>query len=407
MSSSYLTDSIRGSSQMERIETTVSKTKKFIPSSPFEPPSRKFYLSTGGFNQEKEFEKKAENSVLLYRESDIISKFLSKNFIDEKNKDQTASIDKDTLNELMRILQKYPKDRSQKELMSVYPFVKNITFLNQHMGDTNLADLPEESLRLICEQMQFKFHPKNDIVCYYGDPGKYFYIMLDGEVDVLIPTNKMNFLNKNPTMQHDKSPNLSAADRRASARSKFISKMSYNLSMMTSKKVELDSKLIENYREQADFWLNIMEQLGFKEMNEEVSEVLYEMIVKSHSHSPKKYSKISGVESQYKAMIKIIQKGLQQQFGRIPPARLKRIQFDIQEQLSMHVKVTTLVKGQCFGEQALLNRNNLRQATVRCNTDCYFGTLQMSSFNLTIAMIQKNIINNKVKLIRNSNAFKN
>ena len=42
----------------------------------------------------------------------------------------------------------------------------------------------------------------------------------------------------------------------------------------------------------------------------------------------------------------------------------------------------------CFGEGALLNQSKTRQATIRCDTDCYMGTLSQESFNQTVAIVQ-------------------
>lgn len=38
--------------------------------------------------------------------------------------------------------------------------------------------------------MHFVFKKKNEKVCYYGDKGDLFYIILQGEVAVILPTEE-------------------------------------------------------------------------------------------------------------------------------------------------------------------------------------------------------------------------
>ena len=61
-----------------------------------------------------------------------------------------------------------------------------------------------------------------------------------------------------------------------------------------------------------------------------------------------------------------------------------------------------MTTGSCFGEGALLNQSKTRQATIRCETACYFGTLSQESFKMTVQIMQQNIINKKIDFIMNS-----
>ena len=62
-------------------------------------------------------------------------------------------------------------------------------------------------------------------------------------------------------------------------------------------------------------------------------------------------------------------------------------------------EVARLQSGMCFGEAALMNLNNRRLATIRCVQDCYLGTLTKRNFNLTLAKIERNIVDRKVDFI--------
>lgn len=83
------------------------------------------------------------------------------------------------------MLQKFPKDRTKEDIDVIYPYAKHIKLFNQQVQDVAMS---EESIKIICEQMQFKLHHRDDVVFYYGDKGALFYVILQGDVDVLIPS---------------------------------------------------------------------------------------------------------------------------------------------------------------------------------------------------------------------------
>ena len=79
--------------------------------------------------------------------------------------------------------------------------------------------------------------------------------------------------------------------------------------------------------------------------------------------------------------------------------------FKIQNFIANMPKYTILKSGDCFGEGALLNSSKTRQATIRCETDCYFGILSQDSFKTTVALIQQSLVSKKVDLIMSCQHF--
>ena len=79
------------------------------------------------------------------------------------------------VNKAVRILMKNPKERTQSDIEYIMPYAKNIKLFNDNEDH---GSMKEESISLICEQMQFKFHKPGEFVFHYGDEGSLFYIIL-------------------------------------------------------------------------------------------------------------------------------------------------------------------------------------------------------------------------------------
>lgn len=58
------------------------------------------------------------------------------------------------------------------------------------------------------------------------------------------------------------------------------------------------------------------------------------------------------------------------------------------EQYEWFVNVAILVSGNSFGELALIN-DEVRKATIKCATDCYFATLDKSDYNNILGKIEQ------------------
>lgn len=116
--------------------------------------------------------------------------------------------------------------------------------------------------------------------------------------------------------------------------------------------------------------------------------------------SEKEYLKNCSPEAQRTAMLGIVKEFIHEQKGQeIPEERLAVIKNHIKFLTVNNQEVARLSSGMCFGEAALMNHNNKRLATIRCINDCYLGTLSKRNFNLTLAKIERNLIDRKVDFI--------
>ena len=52
------------------------------------------------------------------------------------------------------------------------------------------------------------------------------------------------------------------------------------------------------------------------------------------------------------------------------------------------MKVKDYYNGDSFGEMALLKADCLRNASIKCETDCLFASLNRSNFNKTLKLIE-------------------
>lgn len=80
----------------------------------------------------------------------------------------------------MKILNKPNKGKSDEDLAELVPIIKTIQFFKDR--DIKDADYPE-----IISSMNYEFCPAGHDVFEYGSYGEKFYIILQGEVKVIIP----------------------------------------------------------------------------------------------------------------------------------------------------------------------------------------------------------------------------
>ena len=91
------------------------------------------------------------------------------------------------MKELRRALKKHPKKRTDHDLKAIVPYAKNISLFNDSYEDADM--MSDECLKIMCMQMQGQQFKAGECVFYYGDQGNLFYIIFQGEVSVLVPSN--------------------------------------------------------------------------------------------------------------------------------------------------------------------------------------------------------------------------
>lgn len=87
----------------------------------------------------------------------------------------------------MKVLKKHPKKRTENDIKTIVPYAKNISLFNDTQEGTDM--MSEECIKIMCTQMQAQQFKAGECVFHYGDVGNLFYIILKGEVSVLVPSN--------------------------------------------------------------------------------------------------------------------------------------------------------------------------------------------------------------------------
>ena len=85
---------------------------------------------------------------------------------------------------MIKVLQIPPKKRKPEKLSRLIPFVKEIDFFkNNGLKDAAIT----ETLSL----MTYKEKGVDEFVIEYGTYGQEFYVILEGECEVMVPDNNM------------------------------------------------------------------------------------------------------------------------------------------------------------------------------------------------------------------------
>ena len=127
----------------------------------------------------------------------------------------------------------------------------------------------------------------------------------------------------------------------------------------------------------------MLHDLGFNSNDKDVLHIMHSLIVQSKYVDYDQYLQISSVDNQKKEILKLIEKIMLERDKKIDEKKMKTISHQLQFLDSKMAKVATLTDGMCFGEAALITTEP-RNATIKCLTDCYLGTLSKESYDQTI-----------------------
>ncbi len=84
---------------------------------------------------------------------------------------------------MISILKKNPESRTDKNLDTLVPIVKEIEFFRVNQIDTrHMVD--------VCTELKYELSPDGEFVFYQGDYGDKFYVILKGKVQVLVNNNE-------------------------------------------------------------------------------------------------------------------------------------------------------------------------------------------------------------------------
>ena len=89
---------------------------------------------------------------------------------------------------MLHCLKKNPENRHEKDLNLIVPFIKENSFFKRRK-------IQMKHLTEVCSELRYEYHPANEFVFHQGDYGDKFYVILKGEVQVLVNNN--DYIKKN------------------------------------------------------------------------------------------------------------------------------------------------------------------------------------------------------------------
>jgi hypothetical protein len=90
---------------------------------------------------------------------------------------------------LLRVLSKPPSQRSQSDKNQLNLMLKAVSFFVE-------MKLDQDDLSQISRSAVYKYYDKGNYVCYQGDIGETFYIVLNGTVSIQRPNDRFSSLKK-------------------------------------------------------------------------------------------------------------------------------------------------------------------------------------------------------------------
>ena len=269
--------------------------------------------------------KNEESLYILLKSKEENSYFINKTFKD-----------KNILNIIKIIIQKEEKDNKDKYILVLFlknlPHILDNISLSKYSMDSLISLLINIGINLKTiefEEGVFLFH--------IDDIGKEFYIILSGEVSVLLPKFYKVQMNESEYLSH----------------LIFLLKLNEKrLFINTLKKNNKIFSITELFvKEKAKKYIDIP--------NPKIPLDIY----------------LSYLNGEKKVNIK---------------EKIKTSTHNVKEvNICGYYKITELKEGNCFGEVALKNENSLRTASVFTNTLCSFAFLDVENYNMTLKNIQR------------------
>lgn len=298
----------------------------------------------------------------------------------------------------MGFLSRHSKDKNDLKLISAYLFLmKNFTKIFAEIEDSQLTN----QVLTISKHLGYERMDKNKVLMRFGEKGIKAYIMLSGNIDILIKTTKkMKVSEKNYIL--------------------------YIGTLVRYKEYGLLNLVInENYQK---YPLEIDDDI-----NDEPN-VLYQLNQKNTSFRHKDKAKIikasqllnmfndevGAINSTNKKKEKDLLNNVTttdyinrlnvcqdvskstNKYGSFSPDEIDAIDVVI----FSYMKVASLTTGALFGEIALSDPAALRTATIITTSDCFFGTLNKTTYNQSLKICKEKIFQATLGFIVSIKLFK-
>ena len=323
------------------------------------------------------------------------------------------------------------ENRNKNDVLIIRYFLFQYPALLDSMNLGSRYYETKEILNKIAIHLKKEEIKKNNVVFYNGQIGKTFYIILEGEVSVLLPTEYsanitmdkyleyLNFLKElkdYELLRLSFESNKNLLDKYDYEMDKKLKNFDYCLDKVipnNNKKEEIDPEIYmnkyifkdkENDKNEIDN-INNIKEIEIKNINESNIKQNKE---ENQDNSFNDYSSLyennnNNSDNSNISNYSIEQKNIQSSFEikRILPKKVKTHNFSLWK----YVEITKLGKGKCFGEIALQNSKNRRTATIIALDDCLFGILEKDEYLLFVKETMEKIRRNNIERLLNSKLF--
>ena len=330
------------------IENKVTKNKKHFYRRKTNSNCQLLDFSNILLNKKKVVDKIIDENTLyiLLKTQGDNTYFLNKIFREEN-----------TLYIIKKIINKKEKDDIDKYILVT--FLKSLSHV---MDNISLTKYPMESLLAllinICINLKIVEFDEGTFLFRIDDIGKEFYIILSGEVQVLLP----KFYKVEMTEQEYINHLIFLYIYNERHLFLYTLKQNNKIFAMTESIIKEKIKrliIIENDKINLDLYLSYLSGEKFVPN--------YEGIKKGNKKEYNKKKEIS---------------------------------------ICGYYKITELKEGNCFGEVALKNENSLRTASIFTNTKCSFAFLDVEHYNKTMKNIQKKTKMENIEFLLSTGIFK-
>ena len=279
-------------------------------------------------------------------------------------------------------------NRNQTELFILKVFLKtlkNFTSLMSTMAIDIDSLLMNVAFYLKCERIK-----KGNAVFKYGDKGNKYYVILRGSASVLLPKEtkvslslfdyikmiiRLVIVRENELLVRTVNSNKGAYNISVEEIKKFVKKG------LKDDEIDMDSNGVDIGQSVLDSFDNYDKNKFYVHMN-----------------------KISDMYKTFKAKNKKGANTVDDYISLSFPSDMNEIVTELHVEtkellLYSYYEVVLLNKGDAFGEIALTSKTAKRTATIICDEETVFGTLQRDAYNLSIRDIQSKIRRGNVKFL--------
>ena len=269
------------------------------------------------------------------------------------------------LEKCIKELNKSNKNRNQEiiidYLKTLVPFMNLVNEKNEYST---------EIINKISKIMTYQKNIKNDLIIQYGDKGNDFYIILKGNINILVPKYSLYYMDEEEFILH------LLKLRKYNQNELIIQCLRCNALIFAIPTERLDDLILDLQKKKSNYYL-------YKKTIINKAKEVYEYINKKEN-SNKNIKNISPED--YIALFEV-DESIKKNTSKLIHLSNLKIEFDKKDEDKKLTKipnyeiVAKFGTGDTFGELALEHMNKKRMATIITSSDCDFAVIDKIEYN--------------------------